>query len=124
MLSTRADNIGKIPLSWYFILALIFTIFMINRAIRTLPFPPVSNYTPEVIAHIKAIPDENIEYTESEIAWMHRALDNLDYMLADARRCNLFESIERLIFRKAQIKSVLVGCDKQQKHKTNDKFAD
>ena len=87
---------------------------MINRAIRTLPFPLVSTYTREIVAKIKSIPDENIEYTESEIAWMNRAIQNLEYMFAHAKRCKLADSIEAISISRSQIETALTGCNKQR----------
>jgi hypothetical protein len=55
---------------------------MNNRYMRKLPFPPTSNFTPEVVRQIKAIHDEVIEYSEDELAWMERAVQNLNFMLA------------------------------------------
>jgi|SRR3989344_5851656 len=52
---------------------------MVNRFIRTLPITPTGNYTLEVIAQIKAIPNDDIKYTDEEIAWIYRALEHLNY---------------------------------------------
>ncbi len=80
---------------------------MINRVIGILPFPPVSAYTLEIIRQIKAIPDKDIEieYTESEIKWMNRAIQNLDYMLT----LYTLEEPDRepLVMRRDQIKTTL-----------------
>ena len=58
---------------------------MRDRAIRVLPFPPTSYFNREVVDAIKAIPDDKIQYTKEEVAWMERALANLHFMLDDAK---------------------------------------
>ena len=70
---------------------------MKQKSIRALPIPAFSTYTPEIVAIIKQIPDEDIEYDESEIAWMRTALENLDYMLDHARRLGLTDSIQHIL---------------------------
>lgn len=92
----------KLLLRWYFVLKK-----MDIRAIRTLPFPPTSTFTPEIVRRIKEIPDESIEYTKGEIEWIKRALENLSYMLACAKELNLNESIEQIEFRKKQFETAL-----------------
>ena len=82
---------------------------MINRAVRILPFPPTSVYTLEVVAQIKAIPHEDIKYSDSEIEWMKRALQNLDYMLAQAKRFCLDDSIEHINLRREWIEKTLAS---------------
>lgn len=51
---------------------------MHNRYIRDLPFPPTSFFSPEMVRQIKAIPLEDIPYSEEEITWMERAVSDMD----------------------------------------------
>lgn len=111
---------------------------MIDRVIRTLPFPLTSTYTLEIIKQIKAIPDENIEYTDSEIAWLNRALENLNCMITHSKSLKLDKemiikktypgdngtdeiAVIRLCYmeimeqRRAQIKTALAGCEQQKR---------
>ena len=59
---------------------------MVNRFIRTLPIKPTGNYTLKIIAEIKAIPNDDITYTRSEIRWMRRALELLDWFEVRAEK--------------------------------------
>jgi len=38
-----------------------------------------------MVRQIKAIPDEEISYSEQEIVWMELAIQNLEYMIACAK---------------------------------------
>ena len=84
----------------------------------------MSTYTFEIIVQIEAIPDEDIEYTEDEIAWMHRAIQNLDYMFSCAKYLSLFGSMSAIILRKAKIEMALAGCEQQQRRSITTKHAD
>ena len=75
------------------------------RAIRKLPFPPTSHFTLEVVRQIKAIPDEKIQYTEEELAWIVRAIENLDYMIAHSKSCGI--ETEVMIARRSQFEVAL-----------------
>lgn len=59
---------------------------MTNRAIRELPYPASSYISSEMVGEIKAIADDDIRYTDEEVAWMQRALIDLKYWLAEAKR--------------------------------------
>ncbi len=54
---------------------------MNKMKIGILPFPLTSHFTVEIVRQIKAIPDEEMGYTEADIAWYERAIENLNYML-------------------------------------------
>ena len=62
---------------------------MINRYIRNLPVEAVSYINRDMIKLIKSIPDDKIEYSQEEIEWMKRALQNLEYILTEHRRLGL-----------------------------------
>ena len=83
---------------------------MNNRAIRELPFPRLSHFTSEMIKQIKAIPDDEIRYTEKELAWMERAVQNLDYMIALSESFGL--DTEIMIVCRAQIEFALTSSEK------------
>jgi len=93
---------------------------MTNRAIRVLPFPPVERITTEIVAQIKAIPDEDIEYSIKEIAWMHRSLENLDYMQMEAERLELSETLKHIAVQKAWIEGELRDHERQVRRRLND----
>ena len=54
---------------------------MRNLGLRKLPYSAKSRFTPDDVKLIKEIPNEDILYSEEEIAWMNRALLNLDQMI-------------------------------------------
>lgn len=43
-------------------------------------------FTPEIVAQIKAIPDEVILYTDEQVAWMERVLVNLAFLIGEAKK--------------------------------------
>ena len=73
--------------------------------IRELPFPKTSNFTPETVRQIKAIPDEVLHYSKEEEEWMERAIQNIEYILALA---NLSDSQTKLLIaRREEIEAAL-----------------
>ena len=80
------------------------------RAIRGLPFPLTSHFTLEVVRQIKAIADEKIQYTEEELAWIARAIENLDYMIVHAKSCGI--ETEVMIARRSQFEVALKSSEK------------
>ena len=86
---------------------------MINRGLATLPFPPTSYFSHETVKQIKAIPDDEIKYTEEEVAWLKRALQNLDYMIGDA--AVLGADTTAMLARRAQVEEVLAAYEKQKR---------
>ena len=79
---------------------------MNNRTIRKLPFPKMSYFSLETVRKIRAIPDEDIEdYTPEEIAWMERAIKNLEYMIEVAKSVDL--ETENMIARRKQFESAV-----------------
>ena len=93
---------------------------MVNRAIRKLPFREISRITPKIVAEIKAIPDDDIEYSIKEIAWMHRSLENLDYMQMEAERLELSETLKHIAVQKAWIEGELRDHERQVRRRLND----
>lgn len=82
---------------------------MKDRHMRVLPFPPTSNFTPEIVRLIKAIPEEALEYTEEEIAWMERAVKEMDKHLEEMiRHAKLAGKGEEVVtVRKAQYEKAI-----------------
>jgi hypothetical protein len=62
---------------------------VIHRSIRVLPVPLASEITLETVREIKAIPDDEIQYTQEEVDWMVRALQNLEHMRLLAEQAGL-----------------------------------
>ena len=60
-----------------------------------------------MILKIRAIPNDDIKYTENEIEWMHRAIKNLDCFYDHAKQYGSGKSMVSIILRKEQIKSQL-----------------
>ena len=85
---------------------------MINRGLATLPFPLASHFTHDMVRQIKAIQDDEIKYTEEEVAWLRRALQNLDHMIASANALGL--DTRAMLARRAQVEEVLAVCEKQK----------
>ena len=55
--------------------------------LRNLPFPKQKRFTHETVRQIKAILNDDLRYTKSELAFMERVIKNLDYMIAHALSC-------------------------------------
>ena len=90
---------------------------MVNRSIRTLPYPASSFYTHEIIKLIKAIPNDDIEYDDEDIAWMNRSMKNLDCFELWARAGKINSAIRWVLWRRAIIKEALEFCERQRKCK-------
>ena len=73
---------------------------------RDLPYPSVSHITTEIVREIKDIPDEEARFTEAQVAWMHRVLENLDYLIS-AARTTAGSDIGSLLDRKKEFESAL-----------------
>lgn len=73
---------------------------------RDLPYPPVSYISQEMVKEIKAIPDDEARFTETQVAWMHRVLENLEYLLIQARAIP-GSDIGTLLERKAEFEAAL-----------------
>ncbi len=48
---------------------------------RDLPVPASGRITVEMVREIKAIPDEETRFTEAQVAWMRRVIENIDYLM-------------------------------------------
>ncbi len=82
----------------------------IRSGIRKLPFPLTSHFTREVVKKIMEIPNDEIKYTDEEIQWMQRAVENLDYMIKTESSCGIDTSVMEK--RKSQIEETLELCKK------------
>ncbi len=59
------------------------------QMLPTLPFPPTSAFTPEIVRQIKSIPDDEIRYSQEEVDLLERAIENLDFMMLHAIKLGL-----------------------------------
>jgi hypothetical protein len=59
------------------------------QLLPTLPYPPRSTFTREMVREIKAIPNDEIRYSQEEVELLERAIQNLDFMLEHSVRLGL-----------------------------------
>ncbi len=80
---------------------------LMTLAIRTLPYPKLSKYNFEDIELIKAIPLDEIDYTDSEVCLMERAVETLDHLLAHWPFLEQSREIKLMLWERLQFEEVL-----------------
>ena len=85
-------------------------------AFRDLPYPASKRITVEMVREIKRIPNDEIRFTETQVAWMHRVLENLKYLIVQATEAK--GDIGSLLDRKKEFEEALALHQRQSSEKS------